>query len=75
MGHCLGLLGLLILTEMEGKLNKSTMMLKNLSVSPAPVSSLTGIQFGDNGGQNFVTKQNGVAVATTQVRHILEIKN
>ena len=47
-------------------------MLKN-HVFPAPVSSITGIQFGDNGGQNFVTEQNGVAVATTQVRQILEI--
>ena len=32
-----------------------------------PVSSLTGIQFGDNGGQNYVTEENGVAMATTQV--------
>ena len=31
------------------------------------VFSLTGIQFGDNGGQNYVTDENGVAVATTQV--------
>ena len=31
------------------------------------MSALTGIQFGDNGGQNFVTEQNGVAIATTEV--------
>ena len=38
-----------------------------------PVSSLTGIQFGDNGGQNYVTEENGVAMATTQVFKIFEI--
>ena len=36
-------------------------------VSPGPVSSLTGIQFGDNGGQHYVTEENGVARATTKV--------
>ena len=36
-------------------------------VCAAPASSLTGIQFGDNGSQNHVTKENGVAMATTQV--------
>ena len=41
-------------------------MLKNV-VYPGPVSSLTGIQFGDNGGQSYVTEENGVAIATTQV--------
>ena len=32
-----------------------------------PVSSLTGIQFGDNGGHKYLTEENGVAMATTQV--------
>ena len=36
-------------------------------VFPGAVSSLTGIQFGDNNGQNYVTEENGVAMATTQV--------
>ena len=36
-------------------------------VSLGSVSSLTGIQFGDNGGQNYVTEENGVAMATIQV--------
>ena len=36
-------------------------------VFPASVSSLTGIQFGDNGGEKYVTEENGVALATTQV--------
>ena len=41
-------------------------MIKNF-VFPGAVSSLTGIQFGDNNGQNYVTQENGVAMATTQV--------
>ena len=45
----------------------------NHAVCPGPVSSLTAIQFGDNGGQNYVTEENGVAVATTQVFVIFEI--
>ena len=40
---------------------------------PGPVFSLTGIQFGDNGGQNYITEENGVATATTQVFEIFEI--
>ena len=43
-----------------------TMMMKHV-VFPGPVSSLTGIQFGDNGGQKYVTEENGVAMATAQV--------
>ena len=42
-------------------------------VSLGSVSSLTGIQFGDNGGQNYVTEENGVAMATIQVFQIVEI--
>ena len=36
-------------------------------VYPGSVYSLAGIQFGDNGSQNYVTEKNGVATATTQV--------
>ena len=68
MGHYLEL-GLIILTMMGGKLIKFSFlppMLTNV-VCPGPVSSLTGIQFGDNGSQNYVTEENGVAMATIQV--------
>ena len=61
--------GLIIFTLIGGKLIKFSFlsrMFKNV-VFPVPVSSLTGIQFGDNGGQNYVTKENGVALATTEV--------
>ena len=44
-------------------------MLNNV-VNPGPVSSLTGIQFEDNGGQKYVTEENGVAIATTEVLSI-----
>ena len=40
---------------------------------PGPVSSLTGIQFGDNGGQVYVTEENGVAMATIEVSLLFEI--
>ena len=40
--------------------------MKNV-VFPAQVSALNGIQFGDNGGQKYVTEENGVALATTEV--------
>ena len=40
---------------------------------PDPVSSLTGIQFGDNGGQVYVTEENGVAMATIEVSLFFEI--
>ena len=59
-------LALIILSMMGGKFIKFSTMLKNV-VSQGPVSALTGIQFGDNGGQNFVTEKNGVARATTEV--------
>ena len=62
-------LALIILSMMGGKFIKFSFlptMLKNV-VSQGPVSALTGIQFGDNGGQNFVTEKNGVARATTEV--------
>ena len=36
-------------------------------VCTGPGSSLTGIQFGDNGSQKSVTEENGVALATTKV--------
>ena len=35
--------------------------------------SLTGIQFEDNQDQNYVTKENGVALAKTQVFKTIEI--
>ena len=41
-------------------------MLKNI-VCLGPVSALTGIHFGDNGGQKYLTEDNGVAVARTKV--------
>ena len=70
MGHYLEV-GLIIFTLMRGKLiikfSFLQIILNNYFVRPGPVSSLTGIQFGDNGSQNFVTEENGVAVATTQV--------
>ena len=47
-------------------------MLTNV-VCPGPVSSLTGIQFGDNGGQEYVTEDNGLALATTEVFKMFEI--
>ena len=47
-------------------------MLTNV-VWSGQVTSLTGIQFGDNGGQNYITEENGVATATTQVFEIFEI--
>ena len=31
------------------------------------VSALSGIEFGDNGGQKYLTEDNGVATATTEV--------
>ena len=70
MGHYLEV-GLIIFTLMRGKLiikfSFLQIILKNYFVCPGQVSSLTGIQFGDNGSQNFVTEENGVAMATTQV--------
>ena len=68
MGHYLEL-AMIILTMVGGKLIKFSLlptMLKNV-VLPGPVSSLTGIQFGDNGGQKYVTEENGLALATTEV--------
>ena len=59
----------LIILMMGGKSIKFSFlqtMIKNF-VFPGAVSSLTGIQFGDNNGQNYVTEENGVAMATTQV--------
>ena len=47
-------------------------MLTNV-VCSGPVFSLTGIQFGDNGGQKYVTEDNGVAMATTEVFKMFEI--
>ena len=62
-------LGLIILSMTGGKLIKFSFLpiiLKNV-VFPAQVSALNGIQFGDNGGQKYVTEENGVALATTEV--------
>ena len=62
-------LGFIILM-MGGKSIKFSLlqtMIKKNFVFPGAVSSLTGIQFGDNNGQNYVTEENGVAMATTQV--------
>ena len=68
-------MGLIIVTLMRGKLiikfSFLPIILNNYFVCPGPVSSLTGIQFGDNGGQNYVTEENGVALATAQVsKHV-----
>ena len=63
------MVGLIILTMMGGELSKFSLfppMLTNI-VWTGPVSCLTGIQFGDNGGQNYVIEENGVATATTKV--------
>ena len=68
MGHY-SELGLIILTMMGGELIKFSFlqtMLKHVFCS-GPVFSLTGIQFGDNGGQKYVTEDNGLALATTEV--------
>ena len=67
MGHYFEL-GLIILTMIGGKLIKFSFLPPILTnVWPGSVSSLAGIQFGDNGGQKFVTEENGVAMATTKV--------
>ena len=62
-------LGLIILSMTGGKLIKFSFLpiILIFFVSLGSVSSLTGIQFGDNGGQNYVTEENGVAMATIQV--------
>ena len=73
MGNYLEL-GLIILTMMGGKSIQFTFLpivLKNVVNLPGPVSSLTGIQFGDNGGQKYITEENGVAMATAQVLIII----
>ena len=67
MGHYFEL-GLIILTMIGGELIKFSFLPPILTnVWPGSVSSLAGIQFGDNGGQKFVTEENGVAMATTKV--------
>ena len=61
-------LGLIIFNMMGGISNSKLFGFQQLKeYCPGPVSSLTGIQFGDNGGQNYVTDENGVAMVTTQV--------
>ena len=68
MGHYLEL-GLIIFIIMGGELKTkfSFLYFLQIYICAGSVSSLTGIQFGDNGGQVYVTDENGVAMATTQV--------
>ena len=77
MGHYLEL-GLIPFIIIGGKLIIKfcflSIFFKN-GLCPGPVSALTGIQFGDNGGQIYVTEENGVAVATTEVSLLLLINN
>ena len=42
-----------------------------LALSPAiegEVSALAGIEFGDNFDQDYLTEQNGIAIANTEVK-------
>ena len=41
-----------------------------LSSVEGGVSALVGIDFGDNFNQDYLTEQNGIAIARTQVKHI-----
>ena len=66
-------MGPIIFTVMKGKFITKFSFLRLIFFYGGPVSSLTGIQFGDNGSQNYVTVKNGVAMATTQVFKIFEI--
>ena len=67
MGHYL-VLGLIILTFIEGSINHYSIFYSKYIVFPGRLTSaLTGIQFGDNEAQNYVTEENGVAVASAQV--------
>ena len=40
------------------------------SLMEGGVSALVGIEFGDNFNQDYLTEQNGIAIARTQVKHI-----
>ena len=40
------------------------------SLMEGRVSALVGIEFGDNFNQDYLTEQNGIAIARTQVKHI-----
>ena len=40
------------------------------SVRVDGVFALAGIEFGDNFNQDYLTEQNGIAIARTQVKHI-----
>ena len=41
-----------------------------LALCSVRVSALAGIEFGDNFNQDYLTEQNGIAIARTQVKHI-----
>ena len=66
-------MGLIIFTVMKGKFITKFSFLRLIFIYGGPASSLTGIRFGDNGSQNYVTEENGVAMAMTQVFKIFEI--
>ena len=38
------------------------------SVTEGGVSALAGVQFGDNFNQDYLTEQNGIAIARTEVK-------
>ena len=38
------------------------------------VFALAGIEFGDNFNQDYLTEQNGIAIARTQVKHTMEVE-
>ena len=42
------------------------------SVIEREVSGLVGLEFSDNFSQDYITEQNGIAVARTQVKHTIE---
>ena len=70
MGHYILEVALIIFTMSQGNLVSKVSFLPiflDNFVFSGPVSSLTGIQFGDNGSQNYLTDENGVAIATVEV--------
>ena len=58
--------GLLFLTVVRGISLQSLIKFSHDCVPPV-VSAVPGFMFGDNGGHKYVTEQNGVAVAVTEV--------
>lgn len=56
-----------IVNMMGGKTYKARHILRPGTNYVFPASALTGIEFGDNGVQKYLTEDNGVAVARTEV--------